>query len=207
MAWASDGPLREQVLSARTAFFKDTGEVREDEPLFDVFQDAFVDWYLCDLAGQDGLTVAQRFVRDQQGLLPQEELDAMDEFTRTRPSLWVLTKLQNGAVKVRDLLAKETMVVTERRRLAGVQPGDIFNARIIHMGSAWWFTGAPMFHPGQVRHMLKRVASHQRRKQQPKRTELLHTLAARRIRVDRYRRVDPEQHYKDLVPPRRFLFW
>jgi hypothetical protein len=207
MVWASEGPQRADMLAARSDFFRDTGEVREDEPCFDAYMDAFVDWFVCDHRGADGLTAAERFVRDHRGVLPAEDLAAAGYLTSTRPGLYRLDRVMDGAVVVRNLVSKESVTVTERRRMLGVTKGDVLSARLVETGGQWWFTGAPLFHPAEARTTLGRVAKAQRKKEPHEQSAVFRTISARRIRVDRYRKVSPDHHYKDLAPRRRFLFW
>ena len=206
MAWASQG-LRQDMMDARAEFFRQSGEVHDDEPSFDAFMDAFADWFLCDRPTPVVGTPAQRFVTEQAGVLPPDELKLFEAFLKTRPGLFRLLRLMDGQVKVKDLFTKETLTVMERRRMVGVEKGDIFHARLIPMPDGWWFTGMPLFHPNEVNRQIMKVANQARRAGEPAFREATEQLLLRRLKVDRYKRVEAATLYQDMVPKGLVPFW
>jgi len=207
MAWATEGPLRDELVSARAEFFKDTGEVRSDEPTFDAWMDAFVDWYLCERPLSALGTPVERFMKERQGVVPQEELMLYQAFRNTRRSLFKLEKVADGTLGVKDLLTDERLAISERRKPLGVNNGDLFDARILPVDGLWFFTGVPLFHPQECRRQVMRVVAHARKQTPQEMPRVLKELAIRRLRVDRYKRVEPTQLYADLMPKKRFYFW
>jgi hypothetical protein len=207
MDWATRGSHMQELKDAKAEFFKATGEVREDEPTFDAWMDAFADWFLCDRPLAGGPPPAQRFLADQGATLPEEDRLSFESFTRTRWSLFLLERLEDGALTVRDLRDAARHRVLERRRVAGVGRGDVMEARLIPRGEDWRFTGQPLFHPPEVRRLVSRVASAARKEGPERFDQAVRSLAVRRLRVDRYRKVDPRKLYEDLVPKRRWLFF
>lgn len=209
MAWATRGPMLEQLQAAKKEFFEPTGEVRADEPTFDAWMDAFADWYLCDRRLPQGLTPAEAYLASEECTsLSEEERASFMAFTRTRWSLFMLLKREEGALRVLDLGSLEKQRVVERRRMVGLNRGDIFEARLIPRdGGEWRFTGMPLFHPPQVRRMVLRVVAHARKAGPTQFGEAARALGVRRLRVDRYRKVPPRSLYQDLLPKRHWLFF
>ena len=117
MDWATRGPYLLELKDAKAEFFKQTGEVREDEPTFDAWMDAFADWYLCDRSLAGGPPPAQRYLADEGITLGEEERLSFESFTRTRWSLFAVERVAEGALRVRDLQDRERRRVTERRRM------------------------------------------------------------------------------------------
>jgi hypothetical protein len=207
MTWATHGPLREEMVAARADFFRQSGEVHDDEPSYDAFMDAFVDWYLFDRPMAAFGTPAQRFLKEQGGVMAPDELRPFDAFQRTRPGLFRLESLREGEVRVKDLATRERIVVVERRKMVGVDKGDIFHARLIPMEDGQYFTGMPLFHPSSVRRQVMKVANHARRQGTPAFAEACRNLMLRRLKVDRYKRVAPPTLYADMVPKGLVPFW
>lgn len=209
MAWAGGSQFREELVLAKSEFFKTWGEVRDDEPCFDAFMDAFVDWYLCDRAmAASGATPAQLFVREQSGtpLTPEEQV-WFGAFANTRLGLFRLESFPEGAVVISDLQRKEKLTVVERRKMAGVEKGDLFHGRVIPLPDGLYFTGALLFHPKEMRKGVLKIAHHARRAG-PKAFEVACAgLMHRRLKVDRYKRVPPSQLYSDLIPKGLVPFW
>ncbi len=206
MAWASEG-LRQEMLDARADFFRASGEVHDDEPSYDAFMDAFADWFLCDRPTSVVGTPAQRFCTERAGVLPPDEQKLFEAFLHTRPGLFCLVKLEDGSVRVKDLFTREALTVVERRRMVGVEKGDIFHARLIPMPDGLWFTGMPLFHPAEVRRHIMKVANKARRAGEAEFRAAMEQLLLRRLKVDRYKRVEAVTHYQDMVPKGLVPFW
>ncbi|MEW5854210.1 MAG: hypothetical protein AB2A00_35880 [Myxococcota bacterium] len=207
MTWATQGARMEELRAAKAEFFQQVGEVRDDEPNFEAWMDAFGDWYLCDRPLRGGPPPAQQFLNENGALLDPEEHAVFEAFTRTRRSLFSLEAVEEGSLRVRDLQTRERHDVVERRKPAGVEAGDIFDARLIPLPGGMQFTGGMIFHPSEVRRMVKVLAS-RARKEGPERFQaVMGELALRRLRVDRYRKLTPEVVYADLKPKRMWLPW
>ncbi|MBI5494256.1 MAG: hypothetical protein HY904_04460 [Deltaproteobacteria bacterium] len=207
MAWAGDGPHREEMLRARADFFRASGEVRDEEPCFEPVMDAFVDWYLCDRPMEAMGTPVERFLKEQQGVLPAAELEPFQALARTRPGVFLLEGMDEGTIRVRDLFTMDRLVVHERRRLVGVGRGDVFHARLVPLEDGWFFTGFPLFHPTEVRGQVRKVLRHARKAGAAAYAEAQQQLFQKRVKVDRYRHVPPPDLYRDIVPRGLFPLW
>lgn len=208
MSWATQGPRLEELKAAKAEFFRLTGEVRAEEPTFDAWMDAFADWFLCDRPLGGGAPPAAQFLADEGGRLNAVERASVEGLTRTRWSLFVVDKHSDNTMVVKDLLDGQRRRVVARRRLVGLNRGDVFEARLQPQdGGAWLFTGMPLFHPPQVRRMVLRVAAHARKGGVAQFGEAVRQLALRRLKVDRYRKVAPKALYQDLMPRRSWLFF
>jgi hypothetical protein len=197
------------LVRARAEFFRGTGEVRSDEPTFDAWMDAFANWYLCDRPLSSAQTPVVRFLTEQSGSLTQEEVQHYQALTRTRRSVFHLLKLREGGMLVRDLFHGDKLEIIERRKPLGVQNGEVFDARLAPVMDGWWLMGAPLYHPADVRRMVARIVRSCRKKGVEHFGSVLHELAVRRLRVDRYKRVDAAELYRDMLPPRarQWLPW
>jgi hypothetical protein len=160
LAWASQD--REEIIAAKREYFAATGEPFEAESCFESRMQAFFNWYLLDrLQGAALRTPAQRFLLEKGAELSGADKTVFLGFTKSKHSLFEIRKLGVGLIKVRDDLVKlrdafsgEEYVVTERRKLVGLERGDIMEARLLPVGDRLHFSPAFTYHPRSVKPMV-----------------------------------------------------
>jgi len=164
LAWASKD--RDDIVEAKRDYFAQTGDVFEDDPCFESRMQSFFNWYLFDRPrGDPALTPAQRFLKEEGATLAGAEKAVFMSFTSSRHSLFEIKKIGVGLIKVREELVKvrdafsgEDFLVTERRKLPGLEAGDLIEARLLPIGDALHFSTAFTYHPRQVKaQVLKEV--------------------------------------------------
>src|SRR5438132_10857911 len=137
IAWAAKH--RDDIVAAKQEYFAFTGEVFEDDSCFESRMQSFFNWYLLDRAtGDPPLTPAQRFLKEQGAHLSGPEKAVFMGFTNSRHSLYEirnigvgLIKVRDDQVKVRDAFSGKDFIVTERRKLPGLDKGDLIEARLL----------------------------------------------------------------------------
>jgi hypothetical protein len=193
---ASAEARKPDVLAARADFFRLTGEVFEDDRTFEMRMASFLDYYVFDhRPAGTGRTAAEEFqaAKLQSGAVDGEVLSA---FTRTLHGLFEVRKLSPGAVRLRELFTGTDHDVSERRTLAGLQKGDVLEARLIPFGDRLVFSPAFCFHPREAVKAIKREVK-RRKKKEPDRPaqELVWEASKRAMKVDRYRQIAVEKIY------------
>ncbi len=198
IAFGSSDDRKNDLIAAKAEYSHLTTEVHEDDRSFDARMAAFLDWYLFDRpAPATGRSPAQELfeLRSQTDALP-EELDALRGFTETLHGLFEVRKIGKGMIRLRELYSGKDHDVTERRQVAGLEKGDIIEARLIPFGGHLLFSSAFLFHPREgARAIYKEIK--RRKKKEPDRDpkEIVWETSRMAIKVDRYRQIAVEKIY------------
>lgn len=194
------GPREDEIKRARDDYFALLKDLREDDPSYERLTACFLNWFVFDRPGDDGQgTPLQVFARREN--LGDEERRMLTAMAASIHSLFEVVRLDSGALHLRDLFTLEALRVTERRRLAGLEPGDLLEARLLPLGEKLVFSaGAFVLHPKPAREVILRAVEHSRRELVPPAEELIRRLQALGFRyTDRYRqRVPVEKVYGEL---------
>lgn len=197
IAFASADDRKEDLVSAKAEYFQRTGEVHDDDKSFEMRMASFLDWYLFDRPARDGRTPAQKFfeLRQWDGT-PGDELAVYRGFTETTHGLFEVRKIGKGAIRLRELYFEKDHDVTERRQVAGLEKGDVIEARLIPYAGNLWFSTAFLFHPrAGTKSLMKEIK--RRRKKEPERDakEIVWEAARMALKVERYRQIAVEKIY------------
>jgi hypothetical protein len=194
IAFASAEPRKEDLLAAKAEYFKLTGEVFEDDQMFELRMASFLDYYLFDRKSPlTGKTPAEE-------LLEQKHAGAdgplYRPFTETVHGLFEVRKIGKGVVRLRELFSEKDFEVTERRQMVGLEKGDILEARLIPHSGHLLFSHAFCYHPRVAAKAIKKEVK-RRKKHEPNRAarELTWEAARRAVKVERYKQVPVERIY------------
>ncbi len=197
-ALASREDRKADLLEAKAEFVKLTGEVFEDDPHFDQRMASFLDYYLMDrpspLSG--GKAPAVALYEEAQRTGPPERVSGLRGFAETMHALFEVRKIGKGLVRLRELFSGKDYDVTERRQLAGLEKGDIIEARLVPFNGMLLFSAAFCCHPkGSFKQIWKEVK--RRKKKEPERParDMVWECAKRAVKVDRYRQIPVEKIY------------
>jgi hypothetical protein len=98
--------------------------------------------------------------------------------------------------------------VTERRNVAGLDKGDLLEARLLPYGGELFFSGAFLYHPREVRKPIlaevKRLRKEAGKGGTPDVPAFLGQLARMALKLERYRNVRLESIY-DFSPDARTM--
>jgi len=196
VAFASTEERKPELLAAKAEYFRLTGEVFEDDRTFEMRMACFLDYYVFDhRPASKGLTAAEEFHRAR-AAAGAAEAAALEGFTRTVHGLFEVRKLGNGFVRLRELFGGVEHQVSERRAMAGVEKGDVLEARLIPAADGLVFSPAFCFHPREAVKAIKREVKRRKRKELDRRPqELVWEAAKRAVKVDRYRQIAVEKIY------------
>ena len=207
LSWATEGVRGEELLAAKAVYYAARGEPHEEDRSFEVRVNGMLDFYLYDWRPVPGARSAlERFIEEQAGALSPEDLAAYRDLGGNLHGLFEVRKLKDGLVRVRDVFTGEDHDVTERRSVAGLEKGDLLEARLLpHLGQLL-FSGAFLYHPKEGRKAilaeakrLKKAAGKQGTVDVP---PFLDQLARMAMKVERYRNVRLESIY-DFSPQAR----
>ncbi|MDF1565225.1 MAG: hypothetical protein P1V51_19465 [Deltaproteobacteria bacterium] len=199
--WATSEVFRDELQAARERFFGATGEVHEEDAAFESRMSAFSEYYLFDyVLGLDhqGRRPVERFLEEQGETLTTEDRAILRGLCNTRNGLFEVRKLRDSDLRVRDLLTGEDLEVHERRRLAGVEKGDLVQTRLVPFREHLIFGRAFIYHPREVRRLLLKTAKRRRKAgelAEPRDRERFLALLARTVlNLER-------QRGRNLAPP------
>jgi len=196
IAYGSTEDRTADLLEAKAEYFRLTGEVFEDDKVFELRMASFLDYFLFDRVSKTGKTPAQEYYAQRLASGPPDEAHGFRSFTETVHALFEVRKLSPGLVRLRELFSAKDFDVTERRSIAGLEKGDIIEARLIPFGGHLLFSAAFCYHPRAAEKSIR--AEVKRRKKadpQSRPEELAWECAKRALKVERYRQVAVEKLY------------
>jgi hypothetical protein len=196
ISFASSESRKEALLAAKGEYFRLTGEVFEDDKLFEQRMASFLDYYVFDRRNAQGKTPAEEFLEQRAASAAPEAVSAYQSFTGTLHGLFEVRKLGKGSIRLRELYSGKDYDVTERRHVTGLQKGDILEARLIPFNSHLLFSGAFCYHPKVAAPAIRKEIK-RRKKEEPEKSgkELAWDCARMALKVDRYRQVAVDKIY------------
>lgn len=187
------------VIAGRAEWEALTGPVRPEHELYHERSDAFVEWYLIERRGIDGKTPVERALATAEDAETRAVLESLRTAQR---SLYRVRALRPGGLVIDDLYGGGRFDVAERRRLPGVHPGDIAEARLLADADAPYqllLGRAVLFHPREAAKSVLALAEEARSRREP-RAEFLNRLLRLRLRALAYRHVSPARIYAHGAP-------
>ncbi|HEU5058410.1 MAG TPA: hypothetical protein VFU21_17885 [Kofleriaceae bacterium] len=193
MASFTSEELVPEVSRAREQYETRRGLVREDEELWELWSQIFVEWFALEWTGGDDARppAARMLERTRDG----KDAATLRAWLRSQRALCEILAMRPGAVRVRDLLRGGLFEVTEKRSLHGVDTGDIAEVRLIGFDGQVRFGRTFLFHPSGTRAVIEEQVA-QRLAQGSSPEEILDHCAQLRLRTERYRHVDPVRVYR-----------
>jgi hypothetical protein len=195
-------PKVDDIVRAKQEYFSQTGgEVHEDDRCFESRLQAFFNWYLFDRK-EGGVTPAQRFLQDRGAELRGPDKDVLLGFTQTRLGLYeyrgrggLLLGPKKGQVRVRDVIARKQHDVTERRQMHGLEIGDLFEARLVPVGSTLHFSTSFTYHPREMTPVILREIKKRKKKGPVDVRALVWELERMSLQAERFKNVNIEAIY------------
>lgn len=203
LSWATAEPRKELLLVARQEHFGLFGEPHEEDRSYEVRLNAMLDHYLYDFRspgaqGGDGTTL-DRFLAEVGSTLSADEKAAYRALAGNVHGLFEVRRIRNGQIRLRDVFTGSDHDVTERRPTAGLEKGDLLEARLLPYEGELFFSGAFMYHPREARKALlaevKRLRKAAPSDASPDVRTFLARLARMAMKLERYRNVRLESIY------------
>jgi hypothetical protein len=200
LSWATAEARKDDVLAARREHFERYGEPHEEDRSYEVRMNRMLDHYLYDFrpAGGTGTTL-ERFMEGEGSALSPDELRAFRDLAENVHGLFEVRKIAEGQVRLREAFTGADHDVTERRQVAGLEKGDLLEARLLPFGGALFFSGAFLYHPREARKPIlaevKRLKKAAGKGGRPEVKAFLAQLSRMAIKLERYRNVRLESIY------------
>lgn len=145
-----------QILEAKKAYQKETGEIYEDDNSYNSRMALFLEWYLFDnYITEKLLSPLEILIKENSLSLSTERLENYKIFTKSIQGLFIVKKNKNESVKVINLFTDETYLVQEKDSRLFFRKNDIFQGRLIFFQEQFHFTGNFCFHPKKTNEYVK----------------------------------------------------
>jgi hypothetical protein len=194
--------LAEELPRARKEYVQRTGDLFETDDNFESRIACFLEWYVFDrqVSAMANKTPARLYIESVTAGLTTPEVNRLRDLTRTVLSLFEFRRARESTLAVVDLLAGTKHEIFERRKPAGLEPGDILEARLVPFEEHVYFSEAFAFHPRPARKAILKAAKLFRKTGRPEqRLDLVHRVAFLGNRCRRYKHVDPAKIFADLL--------
>lgn len=147
------------LTEAREEFYSRTGEIFEDDPFFENRIMNYLEWFLFDRIFEGNDTAIAHYKKKLGPELSKEDRETVDAFCYSIHSLFEVRRSVQKKQKVilRNLTDNIKYEVSERRSLAGLEKGSIFEARLIQKGDKFLFLQAFVHHPAEARKIIRKT--------------------------------------------------
>jgi hypothetical protein len=200
LSWATAEPRKDDVLAARRVHFEAYGEPHEEDRTYEGRLNGMLDFYLYGWSPSPGAgTTIERFMDAEGATLAPEDLAQYRDLAKNVHGLFEVRKIKEGQVRVRDVFGGGDYDVTERRQVAGLQKGDVLEARLLPYAGTLFFSGAFLYHPREARKAIlaevKRLKKEAGKGGTPGVAAFLAQLSRMALKLERYRNVRLEAIY------------
>jgi len=207
LSWATAELRQADLLLARADHFGRYGEPHEEDQSYERRMNGMLDFFLYEWRPAPmAPTTLERFLAAEGHGLPATDHAALAGLVAQRRGLFEVKKLQPGLVTVADVFSGERLEVTERRQVAGLEKGDLFEARLFPFEARLVFSGAFLYHPREARSLIlaevKRLKKAAGKAGRPDQGPFLATLSRMAFKLERYRNVRLESIYDFSADPR-----
>lgn len=185
-----------EIVASKDVFFAKTGKVFEDDPFYEARMAAFVEWFILDRPlTRVGLTPVRYYY---ELFLPELDEQTRNSFKSLIYSLHSLFQFQGRSgpsVRVIDLYNGDKYDIFEQRQYVGINPGSIFEGRIVRSSERWYFSDTYCIHPYEASKQIVKEIKKRRLIDRDPFMEFMFELSALRLKCDRYKKVDVTQIY------------
>jgi hypothetical protein len=195
--FASEGVLAAELQRAKAEYVEATGELFETDATFERRIAAFLEWYALDRKlSTEPLTPVELYTKT--ATVSDEDRPRLQGLAQTTLSLFEFRRALREQLNVTNLLTGERIQVFERRKPAGLEAGDILEARLVPYDGKVLFADAYYAHPREARKFIVKAAKRFRKSESPDRIGFVHRVAYFSNRCERYKHLSPKQIFAEL---------
>lgn len=146
----------DQILEAKKAYQKETGEIYEDDNSYNSRMALFLEWYLFDDYNVEKLqTPLETLIEENPDAWNSDQLEIYKSITKSIQGLFLAKKVKDETVKVVNLFTDETYLAHDKEARLAFRKNDIFQGRLIFFQEKFHFTGNYCFHPEKTHKYIK----------------------------------------------------
>jgi hypothetical protein len=179
---------------ARAEYEERRGKVHQDDELWEPWSAAFVEWYVVERVGADGLPPAVRTYRELRAA-GDTRAPIVGSLVTSQRSLYEVRAIAKGKIELLDLLGGAQFDVAEQRAMLGVEVGDVAELRLVGVQNEVRFGRTFIYHPKAARAAIVERARAMLAKGASRR-DVIDQVAQLRVQVTRYRHMAPARVYE-----------
>lgn len=195
--FAAEGERLVESRRARREFQELAGKFEEDEPWFEQRMTLFLEWYVLDRPGRDGLTPAERFLAEKKREIHEADLEVFEGLTATQRTLVRFERLDKRArrLELLDMIGGCTWSVVQEDHMAGLLSGDFLDVRVVPFRGELMLGRGMIFHPRAAQEAIQAVleAAHATGHLT---FDLVNLFASQRLRYEHYRNIKVQHIYR-----------
>jgi hypothetical protein len=184
-----------ELKRAREEFHELTGPFEDGEPWFELRMTMFLDWYLLDRRGADGLTPAERFLDEASGDLSPQERSDYESLTVTLRSIFCVEEQRADRLTLDDLAGGARWVAQCTIPTVGLARGSIFGSRLALFRGSLVVGRGTVLHPTEAHEPIRKIMEKARRDCIPAR-DIVDHLDKMRLKLDRYASIRVQHVYQ-----------
>lgn len=202
-----------EAAAARAEYEERRGKVHQDDPLWEAWSAAFVEWFVVERIAPGQAAPAAAATYHAYAAAGDPRAPVVRALLGSHRSLFEVRGSSKGTVELLDLLGGAELAVIERRALHGVEVGDVAELRLVGVpGYAAFAEGSGthpstpgagvvrfgrtfIYHPKVARDAIVDRARAMRAQGQG-RLAIVDAIAQLRLQVTRYRHMSPARVYE-----------
>jgi hypothetical protein len=190
----ASAPWETEIERARQQFDELRGVVYDDEALFANHMQAFLEWYTLERPLDGGEPPVINLI--QRGGLDAQEEPILRALAVSHRSLFEVIDSPFGALRLMDLIGGGQWRVERSVPMEGLEPGDIFEARLIPWEERVYFGPVFCFHPRNARQRIHALIlrAHQ---DGTLSQDIVFALAKMRLKHSRFRNITIDRIYSE----------
>jgi len=190
-----------ELTEARTEFIARTDDLFESDPSFERRMSLFLEWFILDRVGHDGLRPIDRFRNTPQAqTLSAVEQEELESLSASRLTLMEFRSWRSGLGRFTDLLPKSRIRVNCPVAPIGLTQGDIVECRLYDLEGQTFVSDDMTFLPRDAKRLvLKACKSQKDISERSERVDFVHKITFLANRGERYGHVAPREIFKALM--------
>ncbi len=187
----------EELARARKEFFQRTGEIFDDDSFYEQRVACYLEWFLFDRPFGERPSAIEAYADECADEATEDDRKTLEAFRNPLHSLFEVRKItpRKDTVLLLDLVDRLKYGVTERRSLAGIDKGTVFEAHLLVKGDKIHFLQGMVVHPSQVGGFLSKQIKKMIKNGETEFDSYFMELQRCWMQCQRYSHVDPKRIY------------
>jgi len=171
LEWLVNELGQEEIRKLRQQFFSGISDLQEEQASYEPLLNCFLEWLVYERPfGERRGALAAYYER----AAADEEKPLLTQMAANLHSLFLVRKVEQEAAHLEELFLAERIAVSERRSLAGLQRGQVLEARLLPLGDRWIFSGAAfVVHPQPAEKIIRQAIAQSRIRGEPSPGEII----------------------------------
>ena len=180
---------------AREEFHNLTGHFDDGEPWYELRMHMFMDWYLLERPGPDGLSPTERYLTHNFQTLADEDRRQLEQLACTARSVFCIAAITGDHIELTDIVFGGHWEATITIPNIGLNRGDLLSARVALVDDQAVIGRGVVLHPKEARSAILAIILRAQDENMPARS-LVDYIDKMRLKYDRYSNVKVKHVYK-----------